>query len=106
MPLEAPSERSGARPLRIAWHPEFDNYAIIDCIDCMPSITIRMLPSRTKERLRLQAARSGLSLEAHARVVLQRASEADETGQIDLVTLAQQCFGSANGINLDLPPVA
>ena len=70
----------------------------------MSSITIRKLPTGTKERLRVQAARSGLSLEAHARRVLQSAAETTEQNRADLATLAQQCFGSENGIELELPP--
>lgn len=70
----------------------------------MTSITIRKLPNVTKERLRVQAARSGLSLEAHARSLLQRAAEEDDMGSPDLATLAKQCFGSTNGVELELPP--
>ncbi len=70
----------------------------------MTSITIRKLPSATKERLRVQAARSGLSLEAHTRRLLQCAAEEDNSASADLATLAQQCFGEADGIELELPP--
>jgi plasmid stability protein len=69
----------------------------------MTSITIRKLPSATKERLRVQAARSGLSLEAHTRRLLQRAAEEDNSTSSDLATLAHQCFGKAGGIELKLP---
>lgn len=70
----------------------------------MPSITIRQLPEPTKEKLRLRAARSGLSLEAYLRRVLQAASEADLLLKPDLTELAQTCFGEKNGIDLELPP--
>ena len=70
----------------------------------MSSITIRKLPTVTKERLRVQAARSGLSLEAHTRRLLQRAADEDESASPDLAALAKQCFGGANGIELELPP--
>lgn len=70
----------------------------------MTSITIRKLPDATKERLRVQAARSGLSLEAHTRRLLQEAAEAESPSSPDLATLARQCFGEANGVDLELPP--
>ena len=70
----------------------------------MTSITIRKLPSVTKERLRVQAARSGLSLEAHTRQLLQRAAEEESSPKTDLAVLAQQCFGETGGIELELPP--
>lgn len=70
----------------------------------MASITIRKLQERTKERLRVQAARSGLSLEAHARRVLQAAADSSGEGSGNLVALAQQCFGTENGVELELPP--
>ncbi len=70
----------------------------------MPSITIRKLPSQTKERLRVQAAQSGLSLEAHVRGVLQRVAEEPVPAAPDLAALASQCFGQSNGVELTLPP--
>lgn len=80
-------------------HPRFD------CIDCtMASITIRRLPEPTKERLRIRAARSGLSLEAYTRQILQTASQVDMTEPLDLAELAQACFGPDDGIDLNLPP--
>ncbi len=71
----------------------------------MSSITIRKLPSVTKERLRVQAARSGLSLEAHTRRLLQSAAENESySTHFNLATLARQCFGDAKGVELKLPP--
>ena len=69
----------------------------------MTSITVRKLPTATKERLRVQAARSGISLEAYTRHLLQRAAEQDQSPSPDLATLAKQCFGN-DGIELELPP--
>ena len=40
----------------------------------MAQITIRELSDKAKEALRVQAAQSGLSLEAHVRQILQQAS--------------------------------
>jgi plasmid stability protein len=70
----------------------------------MTSITIRKLPHATKERLRVQAARTGLSLEAHTRRILQAAAEAHPPAPQDLASLAQACFGKENGVELSLPP--
>lgn len=70
----------------------------------MTSITIRRLPASTKEKLRVRAARSGLSLESYSRQILQMASESDEGETPDLANLAQACFGEKNGIDLKLPP--
>ena len=83
-----------------------DIIAIIDfIIVIMSSITMRKLPSVTTERLRVQAARSGLSLEAHTRRLLQSAAEDDSPpAHSNLATLATQCFGGANGVELKLPP--
>ena len=70
----------------------------------MASITIRKLPHATKERLRVQAARSGLSLEAHTRHLLQHAAKDDTPASLDLAALAKQYFGTTHGIELELPP--
>lgn len=71
----------------------------------MSSITIRKLPDQTKERLRVQAAHSGISLEAHARGLLQRAAAGTSGAkQPDLGTLARQFFGPVNGVEFELPP--
>ncbi len=76
-----------------------------DCIDCiMTSITIRRLPTATKEKLRLRAARSGLSLESYSRQILQAAAEVDSEGAENVAELALTCFGTDNGIDLQLPP--
>jgi plasmid stability protein len=70
----------------------------------MSSITIRNLPDATKETLRVHAAKQGISLEAHTRDILQRASQEEvEPGQ-NLAELARQCFGPNRGIDLNLPP--
>lgn len=70
----------------------------------MSSITIRKLPEPTKERLRIRAARSGMSLEAYTRQILQAASQSGPSEVLDLSKLAQGCFGSENGTDLALPP--
>ena len=70
----------------------------------MTSITIRRLPEPTKEKLRIRAAREGLSLEAYSRKVLQAASDAAFHVPPNLADLSEACFGKKNGIDLDLPP--
>ena len=70
----------------------------------MSSITIRKLPDPTKEKLRIRAARAGLSLEAYSRQLLLLASEADSHVSPNLADLSLSCFGENNGIDLDLPP--
>lgn len=70
----------------------------------MTSITIRKIPEPTKERLRIRAARAGVSLEAYLRRVLQNASETDSRLPPNLADLSLTLFGEKNGIDLDLPP--
>lgn len=69
----------------------------------MASITIRDLPDKTKEALRVHAARSGVSLEAYTRHILKQASEADLAQPINILTLAEKYFGPGHGVELDLP---
>lgn len=69
----------------------------------MANITIRDLPGPTKESLRVQAAKSGISLEAYARHILQKASRSDFFLQPNIVDLASKYFGPKHGVDLDLP---
>ncbi len=69
----------------------------------MANITIRDLPDKTKEILRVQAAQSGISLEAHARLILQQASSVKTFTPINILNLAEQYFGPENGIDLKMP---
>jgi plasmid stability protein len=69
----------------------------------MASITIRKLPDGAKERLRVDAARRGISLEAYAREILREASGSDDPNAGNLTKLAQQCFGKSRGLDLELP---
>ncbi len=68
----------------------------------MANITIRNIPDNTKESLRVQAAKSGISLEEHARQILNKASTNDFYVQQGVLELAGEYFGSENGIELDL----
>ncbi len=69
----------------------------------MANITIRDLPGNTKEILRVQAARSGVSLESYARHILQRASRLEDFMQPKIVDCAQKFFGPKAGVDLDIP---
>jgi len=80
--------------------------AINDFIDYdvgMASVTIRKLPDEVKEKLRVDAARRGISLEAYARKILGEASGEGGFRSGNLVELARECFGKGNGVDLELP---
>ncbi len=76
---------------------------IVDIINDMASITIRKLPDVAKEKLRVDAARRGISLEAYAREILREASGAADAGAVNLGELARECFGEPGGVELELP---
>ncbi len=69
----------------------------------MASITIRDLPPAVKESLRVKAAKSGVSLEAYVRQILQVASNSDSFETLNILAIAQEYFGPENGIELPLP---
>lgn len=69
----------------------------------MASLTIRDLPDQTKETLRVQAAKSGLSLEAYVRHVLQMASSSEDFQPVNIAKLATRHFGPRGGVELELP---
>jgi plasmid stability protein len=69
----------------------------------MANMTIRDLPDRTKERLRVAAVQSGVSLEAYARQILQEAARAEGAQALNLGDLARECFGATGGVELELP---
>jgi len=69
----------------------------------MGSITIRKLPDQSKESLRVQAAKSGLSLEAYVRQILEEASGLESGKKVNILELAQSNFGSQGGVDLELP---
>ena len=69
----------------------------------MASITIRNLPDQSKESLRVQAAKSGISLEAYVRQILEEASGLESGKKVNLLELAQGYFGSKGGVDLELP---
>lgn len=69
----------------------------------MASITIRNLPDKTKEALRIHAAQCGVSLEAYVRQILKKASRANGLKPVSILDIAEKCFGSRHGIDIELP---
>ncbi len=69
----------------------------------MASITIRNLPDQSKESLCVQAAKSGISLEAYVRQILEEASGLESGKKVKLLELSQGYFGSQGGVDLELP---
>jgi|GEM_PF-608103 len=69
----------------------------------MASITIRDLPDKTKELLRMRATKVGVSLEAYVRHILQKASLANKFTSTDVAQIAEKYFGPEHGVALDFP---
>ena len=69
----------------------------------MANINVRGLSDRTKEALRVRAAKAGMSLEAYARRALQKASMADGHEPTPIMKLAEKYFGPKQGVELELP---
>lgn len=69
----------------------------------MANLTIRDLPDRAKETLRVRAAKAGLSLEAYARELLHASARASSrTPTSDLLRLSRKFFGEGKGVELEL----
>ena len=66
----------------------------------MATLTIRNIDDSVKERLTVQAAKHGHSMEEEARVILKRAT-GGMTGP-ELWQLSRELFGGEKGIELDL----
>lgn len=65
----------------------------------MANLTIRRLDDQTYERLKVQAARDGVSMEEEARRILARAvAPPGRLGDLFVET-----FGTARGLDLSLP---
>jgi plasmid stability protein len=78
--------------------------AIIDCTEtAMPSITIRNLDERTKERLRVRAARCKRSMEDEARNILRAAVLQNEAPARNLAEAIRRRFEPLGGVKLPLP---
>jgi plasmid stability protein len=69
----------------------------------MASLTIRNIDDELKQRLRLQAARHGASMEQEVRDILRRAIEAPQDGS-SFAQKIQQRFAGLNAENLPIPP--
>ncbi len=62
----------------------------------MASLSVRKIDSELYERLRVRAAKHGVSMEEEVRQILKRTVEAPER----LGDLATEYFGPANGVEL------
>jgi len=67
----------------------------------MATLTIRQLDDRTHARLRGQAARSGRSVEAEVRAILDAAVARPET---NILVALYDAAHEVGGVDLDLPP--
>jgi plasmid stability protein len=67
----------------------------------MASVSIRDLDDGVRDRLRVQAARNGRSMEAEIRAILTEA--VNEPEPEDLFTALLDRFGAAGGIDLPAP---
>ena len=65
----------------------------------MASLSVRKLDDETLSRLRIRAARHGVSMEEEARRILKEAVSAPE----NLGDLALRTFGLKHGVDLQLP---
>ena len=65
----------------------------------MANLSVRNLDEETVKRLRIRAARNGVSMEEEVRRILRQAANAPER----LGELALRLFGPDNGVRLDLP---
>ena len=68
----------------------------------MASITIRNIDEQLKQKLRIQAARHGHSMEQEVRHILRRAVE-DDTETMSFADLARSVFGE-QGVELEQHP--
>jgi plasmid stability protein len=70
----------------------------------MANINVRGIPDKTKEALRVRAAKAGMSLEAYARRALNKASMENGDEPKAIVRLAEKYFGEKHGVELEVPP--
>ena len=69
----------------------------------MASITIRNLDDQVKTRLRVRAAEHHRSMEEEVRLIL-RDAVGRKPRPRDLASVIRSHFGSAKGVDLELPP--
>ena len=70
----------------------------------MASIIVRNLDDGLKQRLRIQAAANGRSMEAEARDILRTALNRQPDAPENLASAIRARFASLDGVELDLPP--
>lgn len=72
----------------------------------MPSLLIRNVDPALHARLKSQASDHRRSLEEEVRVLLRKGVGLPDTvvTGADIVRMAEQLFGEANGVDLELPP--
>lgn len=64
----------------------------------MPDLSVRKLDKQVYEKLRIQAAKHGLSMEEEVRQILSRAVAAPKS----ISAIFENYFGVENGIDLDI----
>lgn len=69
----------------------------------MASMTIRNLDDDIKQRLRVQAAEHGRSMEEEARVIL-RTALTEPASTTNLAQAIRERFAPLGGVELDIPP--
>lgn len=69
----------------------------------MASMTIRNLSEEIKQRLRIQAAVHGHSMEEEVREIL-RVALYENKPPVNLAQAIRACFEPLGGVELDLPP--
>ena len=70
----------------------------------MASITIRNLDERIKQKLRIQAARHGRSMEEEVREILRTTLTEAEAPPLNLVLAMRRRFADLGGVELEIPP--
>ncbi len=70
----------------------------------MASIIVRNLDDGLKQRLRIQAAANGRSMEAEVRDILQAALNRQPAAPQNLASAIRARFAPLGGVELELPP--
>lgn len=70
----------------------------------MASITIRNLDDDLKQRLRIRAAKKGVSMEQEARNILQSSLVSDRPIAMNLAEAIRSRFTPLGGVELKIPP--
>jgi plasmid stability protein len=65
----------------------------------MASLSVRNIDDAIYERLRVRAAKNGVSMEEEVRRIIRRSVASPER----LGELAIECFGATHGVELELP---